>query len=71
MRDVVDGELREKQAGFRSRRSHAERIFALPGRIEKCPEQQVPLAIYESVLLIAQPTTQGHIRAKTRIFLSV
>ena len=45
MRDVVDGELCEEQAGFRPKRSCAEQIFTLRRIIEKCQEFQVPLAI--------------------------
>ena len=45
LRDVVDGELREEQAGFRPKRACAEQIFTLRRTIEKCHEFQVALAI--------------------------
>ena len=45
MRDAVDKELREQQAGFRPKRSCAEQIFTLRRIIEKCNEFQTPLAI--------------------------
>ena len=45
MRDAVDKELREQQAGFRPKRCCAEQIFTLRRIIEKCNEFQTPLAI--------------------------
>ena len=45
MRNVVDTQLREEQAGFRPKRSCAEQIFTLRRIIEKCQEYQVPLAV--------------------------
>ena len=44
LRDAVDGELREQQAGSRPKRSCAEQMFTLWRIIEKCQEFQVPLA---------------------------
>ena len=45
IRDVVDRELREQQAGFRPKRSCTEQIFTLRRIIESCTEFQVPLAV--------------------------
>ena len=45
LRDTVDSQLREEQAGFRPKRSCAEQIFTLRQIIEKCGEHQVPLAV--------------------------
>ena len=45
IRDVVDTQLREEQAGFRPKRSCAEQIFTLRQIIEKCNEFQCPLAL--------------------------
>ncbi|KAI8499222.1 hypothetical protein Bbelb_229860 [Branchiostoma belcheri] len=45
IRDAVDEELREQQAGFRPKRSCAEQIFTLRRIIEKCNEFQSTLAI--------------------------
>ena len=45
IRDMLDGELHEEQAGFRPKRSCAEQIFTLQRIIEKYQEYQLPLAI--------------------------
>ena len=45
IREAVDKELREEQAGFRPKRSCAEQIFTLRRIIEKCSEFHVPLSI--------------------------
>ncbi|KAI8508065.1 hypothetical protein Bbelb_143050 [Branchiostoma belcheri] len=45
IRDAVDEELREQQAGFRPKRSCAEQIFTLRRIIEKCNEFQSTLAV--------------------------
>ena len=45
MRDAVDKEMRERQTGFRPKRSCAEQVFTLRRIIEKCNEFKTPLAI--------------------------
>ena len=44
MRDMVDGELRKEQTGFKPKLSCAEQIFTLRRIIENYQEYQLPLA---------------------------
>ena len=43
LRDITDGKLHEKQAGFRPKPSYAEQIFILQHFTEKCEGYQNPL----------------------------